>query len=120
MVQRGPLPYAGWIAAICEAFHCTPAEAEAQDADLVSAVFEYRNAVTARELFNAGPQQRTAAFRAFQQNPGLGELLVRLARAQQDEDLTGDDQADALRVFSEQWQIAHRAADGDEDEDEDV
>lgn len=43
-------------------------------------VLDYRNAVSARELFNAKDKQ--AAFEAFKQRPELLRLLSRMQRAQ--------------------------------------
>ena len=74
--MRGPLPYAGYISNICEAFGCTPAEAERQDARLVDEIITYRNARVALAAMDA----KDVA--VFEQHPNLLTLLSKMTRAQ--------------------------------------
>lgn len=63
---------------ICEAFGCTPREAEQQDPALVREVLEYRLAKAAIEAFNSGRR----GIQVMQANPAMQELLLELHRAQ--------------------------------------
>jgi hypothetical protein len=79
------------VSEICEAFSCTPAEAEAQDWRLVRRVFDYRNARSAIDLFN---QKNGAAELA--KHPHLGSLLLEMHRAQVDNQNVGKADVDAI------------------------
>ena len=77
-MHYGPQPYAAYVSVICEEFGCTPQEAEQQDPNLVHAIFEYRTAKAAIQLFNSGRK----GVAAMQASPALQELLLELHRAQ--------------------------------------
>lgn len=72
---------------ICEAFDCTPLEAEKQDPRIVDAVLDYRASVQAKEIFN-GPNKQEA-FKTLKQNPYLMQVLAKMARAQRGLPLDG-------------------------------
>lgn len=87
---------------VCEAFHCTPAEALAQDWTLVGAVFDYRNAKAAVDLFNQGKK----GTEGLNKQPALMDLLVELHRAQ-------------LGATSIEWRDVREAMDHMPDPEED-
>lgn len=63
---------------VCEAFTCTPAEAERQPWPLVEAVLEYRQARDVVELMKRGED----GAKSLKENPGLLRLIDAMHRAQ--------------------------------------
>lgn len=80
------------------AFNCSPAVAEEQDYDLVRGILDYRNAKYAVELMNQGQR----GFDELQKNPHLGELLLRMLKAQ---DVVIESPADAIAAVAEQVRV---------------
>ncbi len=95
----GPQPYEGILSAVCEAFGCPPDVAARQDPALVRAVLDYRNAHTARDLYDAPDKAR--AFATLARNPELSLLLARMRRAQEGADLSLASEAEGMAVAAE-------------------
>lgn len=107
MLRHGPLPLAGYISTICEAFHCDPDRALQLDLALVSDVLEYRSAVVARDA--AGDTKH--GIDVFKKHPELLDLLGRMNRAQRGESL----EAPGARAEGGQL-MARYQADADDEE----
>jgi hypothetical protein len=83
----------------------------AQDAELTSAILEYRAARSALELINS--PDKTRAFRLLSENEGVLRLLARMHRAQSGLPLDGGTAAEGMSVA-----LDARDPDADEDTDE--
>jgi len=81
------------------------------------AILEYRNAEEAVATFNQ--KDRAAAARRLQENPGLAEVLARMARAQQGAATSADEdtlRAEGAAVFEEYRLPAEDSGDVGSDE----
>lgn len=78
LLQFGPQPYEGLVSEVCTAFGICPCHAETENYPLITAILDYRNAKHAIELMNRGGD----GFDQLAKHPYLGELLLRMLKAQ--------------------------------------
>lgn len=79
-VRFGPQPYEAFISEVCEAFGCTPAEAEQQDPELVRRIFDVRNAEYGKKLMAEHSDE-------IGKHPGIGVLFKRMDAAMNGEEI---------------------------------
>ncbi|MFH0900677.1 MAG: hypothetical protein V2A73_08625 [Pseudomonadota bacterium] len=79
-MRYGPQPYEAILAEVCQAFGCTPSEAEGQDWLTVQRVMDYCNARAALGLFNGDEEAKAE----LAKHPDLVGLLLELHRAQEE------------------------------------
>ena len=80
------------VSHVCEAFNCTPDVAERQDWALVQAILDYRAARLAVDLMNDGSR----GYEQLVKRPELQDILLRMHRAQQGDQVTYDDVVRAM------------------------
>lgn len=78
---------------MCEAFNCPPDVARRQEWTEVQAIFDYRLALAARDLFNQGAK----GFEELNKRSELQRILLEMHRAQVGQHVTLDDVMSAMQ-----------------------